>query len=70
MSVDEVLYKIGNPLRAIDVCFKIIHATHSKYSLVTETLWLFLQKAIYNINTDWDRNFVSVNNLLSRIEVQ
>lgn len=42
-------------LKAIDVTFKAFHALYANYPVESERIWLFLQKAIYNIETQWDK---------------
>lgn len=61
------MYEVSTPLKAVDVCFKIIHAVHALYSIEAEQIWLILQKAVYNIDTCWDKNYVAVNNIVSQL---
>lgn len=52
--IDEVRYRVPSPLRAIDICFKSYHTLHANYPFQSESIWLFIQKALYDINTEWD----------------
>ncbi|KAF2890614.1 hypothetical protein ILUMI_15559 [Ignelater luminosus] len=70
MSVDDVLYSVENPTKAIDVCFKIYHALNAKYPTAAEPSWLFLQKAIYKIFTSQDPKFSSVDILIADIKAE
>ncbi|KAF2890398.1 hypothetical protein ILUMI_15775 [Ignelater luminosus] len=70
VSVDDVLYGVENPIKAIDVCFKIYHALNAKYPADAEPSWLFLQKAIYKIFTSQDPKFSSVDILIADIKAE
>lgn len=52
--VDDIRYKVESPLEAVDVCFKLYHALHASYPCQSSYTWLFLQKAVYNLDTPWD----------------
>lgn len=65
VAVDDTLYEVTTAIKAVDACFKIIHALHSLYPLESEQVWLLLQKCLYGFTTEWDTNFVCVNTLLS-----
>lgn len=67
VNVNNVLYNIDNPLKAVDICFKIYHVLNASYPVECEHVWLFLQKLVYAINTPYDKNFVSVNSFISDI---
>ncbi|XP_031332459.1 uncharacterized protein LOC116162857 [Photinus pyralis] len=58
------LYQVSTPIKAIDICFKVIHAVHALYPYESETVWLLLQKCLYGIISEWDKNFISVNLLM------
>lgn len=62
---DDVRYRLENPIRCVDTCFKIIHALNASYPFEVEPCWTFLQKYIYQINTKSDKNYVSVATLMS-----
>ena len=52
--VDKVMYLMSSPLRALDVCFKIIHALHARYSPECHRLWMLIQKKLYELDTKFD----------------
>ena len=58
--IDNFYYRVDSPLRAIDVCFKSYHALHAFYPHQSAHPWLFLQKAIYQLATQWDPEVPSV----------
>jgi hypothetical protein len=60
VAIDDILYKLDSPLRAVDVCFKCIHALHAQYPVQSERPWLVLQQIIYDIYTPWDAQIPTV----------
>lgn len=63
--VDDVLLSTPTALKAVDLCFKVIHALHTEYPVEAEQVWMLLQWGLYNIRTEYDKSFVSVNIVLS-----
>lgn len=43
-----------SPVRALDLCFKIIHAAHLEYSPESYQLWRLIQKELYGLTTAFD----------------
>lgn len=68
--VDDHMYEVPTPLKAVDLCFKIIHSQHLLYSREAEQVWMLIQIGLYGINTEWDKNFTAVNTLLSCLRQQ
>jgi len=58
--VDEVLYKLDNILKAIDICFKIFMVLDAQYPIECEQVWLFFQLYIYKQPTENDKVIKSV----------
>ncbi|XP_043468224.1 uncharacterized protein LOC122502305 isoform X2 [Leptopilina heterotoma] len=56
ISVDNILYNVDSPVKAIDVTFKIFQAIHAQYPKHAEPLWLLLQICVYGIKTKWDNS--------------
>lgn len=48
VSVNDILYKIDTPLRAIDLCFKIFHVMNASYPPEPETVWTFIEQVVYD----------------------
>ena len=65
--VNDVLYKADSSLKAIDLCFKISVALDCAYSKRALSLWIFIQKAVYDIHFDTDHCNRSVNALLGDV---
>jgi hypothetical protein len=64
VCVDDQLYKLEDPLKAVDICFKIFHALNAAYPLESTPAWLFNQKGIYQITTNLDQKYRSVDVLI------
>ncbi|KYQ46570.1 hypothetical protein ALC60_14429 [Trachymyrmex zeteki] len=46
VSVNDILYKVDTPLRAIDLCFKIFHVMNASYPPEAETAWTFIEQLV------------------------
>lgn len=62
--IDNILYEVESTLKAVDITFKSFHALHAIYPIESERIWLFLQQAVYNIQTPWDKQDSSVTILV------
>ncbi|KAJ1519817.1 hypothetical protein ONE63_005069 [Megalurothrips usitatus] len=56
--------------RALDICFKIIHAVNAEYSCESHRLWMLIQKRLYKLDTKVDnvRNDAQLPNVLKRFD--
>jgi len=61
--VNDILYKVDTPLRAIDVCFKIFRVMNASYSPEAETA--FIEQVVYKFQKT--QTYVSVNSLMSDV---
>lgn len=61
--MDSFYYKVQNPVVAVDLCFKAYHCLHASYPAQSVAPWLFLQRAIYGIETPWDQKNANVTML-------
>lgn len=50
VRVNGVNYVVDNPLKAVDITFKIIHALDSEYPKEIRREWFFLERCIYKMN--------------------
>lgn len=66
--VNDIRYTAETPLKAIDTCFKIYHTLNAKYPLEAEVPWTFIQTYVYEIHSQYDKKYVSVNTLIADIE--
>ncbi|XP_031328116.1 uncharacterized protein LOC116159299 [Photinus pyralis] len=65
VSINTELLKVDTLLKAVDITFKACHVLNAEYSKECDAAWTFLQKYIYDIHTKFDRNYISVNALMS-----
>lgn len=68
LKIDEQMYLADNAQSALDFCFKSFHALHAKYPVEAEQVWLVIQKGLYQLHTEWDKNLSGVYDLLTDIE--
>ena len=62
---NRVYYECGSLLEAIDVCLKASFVFNLQYSAAANSSWLYIQKAVYGIDTDMDNNPAKVMALIS-----
>lgn len=67
--VDDTYYFVNSIITAVDCCFKIIHALHAEYPVESKPVWYFIQKGCYKLKTSWDVEYVTVNSLLSDLDI-
>ncbi|XP_060846086.1 uncharacterized protein LOC132925734 [Rhopalosiphum padi] len=67
--VDETYYVLNSIVHAVDCCFKVIHALNLQYPIECLPVWTFIQKGFYKMKTSWDTEYVSVNSLLSDLDI-
>ncbi|KAB0799883.1 hypothetical protein PPYR_07763 [Photinus pyralis] len=67
VKINEVLYEVECPLKALDICFKSFFVFNASYPASCEQCWVFVQKKIYNIETETDPSFISTNSVYSDI---
>ncbi|CAH0552629.1 unnamed protein product [Brassicogethes aeneus] len=51
---DNVKYKFFSVISALNCCFQILHVFNLKYPIECQAVWLFIQKFLYNIKTEYD----------------
>ncbi|XP_024871055.1 uncharacterized protein LOC112454082 [Temnothorax curvispinosus] len=67
VQVDDILYKTNSTLEAIDICFKTFHVFQVNYPIMSEHLWMLIQKGIYNFTTKWDSIIPNIEHVLSKV---
>lgn len=53
--INEFRYEIKTALKSVDFVFKSCNALHIQYPPEVGQLFMFLQRAIYNFETLWDK---------------
>lgn len=62
---DCIQFKLFSISSAIDVCFKIFHIFNLEYPPQSSTVWLFIQKYFYVLNTKYDKGCHTLGQILS-----
>lgn len=47
--IDSRTFKVKNPIRAVEVCFKTFYSLHCAYSVFSKPIWLLIQGHIYEL---------------------
>lgn len=68
ISISDILYTVSSPLKALDICFKAIHALNASYAPECAEIWMLLQWGVYNIFTKFDKQIPSVNAIISSLK--
>ncbi|XP_071837036.1 uncharacterized protein [Apostichopus japonicus] len=63
--LNNIVYSVPSVVKGIDVCFKTFQVFNIEYPLECKSLWTFLQRGIYNIETQYDSVTPRVRELLS-----
>lgn len=50
------LYRMTSVVKAFDLCFQSYMALYMKYPLESERVWIFIQRVLYGIELDSDKN--------------
>lgn len=66
--VDERKFKFQSCLEALDFAFKLFFAVESSYPVRSETVWTFIQRAVYDIKLTTDFIGTDTKALIGYIE--
>jgi len=68
--INELRYQVETPLKSVDFVFKSCNALNLQYPPEVGQLFMFLQRAIYDFETLWDKhkNSQLTSNALALIE--
>lgn len=61
--INSVKYDFTSLREAFDTCFKAIFSLHVEFPPEAYDPWLFIQQAIYNISTIYDRKCSNVSTM-------
>lgn len=67
VCINSNLWKVGSVLQAVDVCFKSFFALDAEYQVQVYHLWLFVQRALYDIYLLGERSVTNVTTLIGRL---
>lgn len=66
--IDELKYHVPTVRKAVDVCFKSFQVFNAKYPVECENVWYFLQRGVYEIETEFDCKSPLVLTILNSIK--
>lgn len=67
VCINDCLWKVGSVLQAVDVCFKSFFALDAEYQAEAYHLWLFIQRALYDIYMPGERSVTNVTTLICQL---
>lgn len=62
--INKYFYKVESALKTVDTYFKSFFAFHLNYPPECEQVWYFIQKYMYKIETEYDKSFQLVSNMI------
>lgn len=60
-------YHFDDPISAVNCCFHIFLGLDAQYPRQSDHLWEFLQKAVYELKTPHDINYITTDTFISDI---
>lgn len=66
--IDKIQYQCDTVLNALDLLFKIFHVFNAEYPPPSEHIWFLIQRGIYKIITEHDKNFSYVMHFIKALE--
>lgn len=69
VSSDSFMYKAPSVLKAIDICFTLTHVLNLKYPYESEHVWLFIQRAMYDMKTRYD-NVPNIIDIVNKVQLK
>ena len=67
VAVSDMKYEVSSLLNAFDLAFKIYHAAHCDYPESCHSLWLFIQKGIFDLHYPTDRASPYLHSLVGEV---
>lgn len=68
IRVNDQLWKIQCPLRALSICFKAYFTFHCSYPRECYETWLLLQTHVFNLVTDFDKQTAITINISNKLK--
>lgn len=63
----EQKYFFEDPIEALNCCFKCFLALNTEYPRESNHLWEFLQKKLFEVNTQFDKNYTTISSFICSI---
>ncbi|KAB0805306.1 hypothetical protein PPYR_02276, partial [Photinus pyralis] len=68
--INEIIYKVPTLSKGIDLCFKVYMVLVLKFPPENEHVWLFLQRAVYKIESQSDHIIPSILDLVNKCQLE
>lgn len=68
--VNNVRYEATSTINAVDACFKIIFVLNAQYPAESTNVWQFIQTALFDLKTKYDKIYTTVTTLLTDLNIQ
>ncbi|XP_022160098.1 uncharacterized protein LOC111026353 [Myzus persicae] len=62
--INNHFFKLESALKALDVCFKSFFSLNLNYPTESTQVWYFIQKYFFEIETNFDKNYQNINNII------
>lgn len=66
--IDDLKYELPTVRKAVDICFKSFHTFNAKYPAECEKVWYFLQRGVYEFETEFDCKSPIVLTILNSVK--
>lgn len=67
--VNDTIYSFNCGIKGVDAVFKIFQATGAVYPIEARDVWIFIQRAFYNIRTPYDTVQQNVRHLAADLNL-
>lgn len=66
--LDEKLYDVESPSKALEVAFKMIWALNARYPPESKNIWVFIQRAVFDLRIPGEEQLgTKISSLLAKI---
>lgn len=68
--LNNIRYEVTSLLKAVGACFKIIFVLNAEYPSECKHVWQFIQEALFQLDTKFEKNYTTVNTLITDLNIQ
>lgn len=68
VSINNILYKVETPLKAVDISFKVYNVLNACYPPEAEMTWSYIEQGIYKLVSQQKKSYVAVNSFIADID--
>ena len=65
--INETVYEADSVIKAVDICYKSFFVFNANYPVQSYDPWIFLQRAVFQMETPYDQVVPRVTNLISKL---